>query len=945
MVNAILWGRIGVVSAVALGIIANVQAADPARLLCIGNSMTRHGPSAKIGWTNDWGMAASAAERDYAHLLARAIERRLGCPVSLHLQNLAGFERNPAAYDLEKSLASEIGWKPDYVVIALGENAVTPTNAAMRSVFRARMTDLMRMWQSRVGTNLVVRGPFWPSHEKESLLRAAAYSIGAKYAYVTDLSRDPANKALGLFAHSGVASHPGDRGMAAMSARIFEALFPASLPSWKGEELAAWCPNGQIRDLAVRDGALVGTITGSDAQFNVKLGHPFAPCGDLRFRFRLRMTSWGKAQLFWTGLGDSGPSGRRQCSFPLIGDGSWHDYEVKPGWCVCTPLRSLRLDFPDDAVGTTFELADIRVESAGTDVEELLDAATIRGVSFSLQMPKGIHYGQLSWAGEAGAGTFGFSTATDGLRHDYWLDLRERPSRYATSWKGLVGQFEVKQPFADKSLPVENLRFLDRRPDTPPDPVMTSALPSEALPRAGRPFPVEVIVRNYGTRPAEGLTFAFEGLPPGVRVREPAALTPSEPLPGCDGTETVDSDCRPQLAHERVYGFVLDDLGAGSHAFDVTLKAKGVPLRRVTVRAEVKPSLGLAAADYPAEPQPVDTAPYEIGALLFPGWVNHRWHAIWSHAPERKPLLGWYDETKPETIDWQIKHLVENGVSFVSVDWYWRDGKQLTHHWMDAFARARFRKYLKWHVMWDNGFNSAEDQEKLTAFWCTNYFGDAQYQKIGGKPVVTIFNPFVMERRMEGKGGARRLIDISQRIAREHGYPGIFFVAIRGYGADADDAAFLKRFSDMGFDLTTIYGFRGGLAGMPYSTARRRPFSSVADASPAHWRMLAKNSILPFWPSLSTGYDDRPWRGERVLEIYGYNASDFRRICESAREFSDQSGVRTFLMGPLDEWGEGSIGYPNREHGFGILEAVRETFGRKPDGGWPVNYAPEDIGL
>ena len=230
-------------------------------------------------------------------------------------------------------------------------------------------------------------------------------------------------------------------------------------------------------------------------------------------------------------------------------------------------------------------------------------------------------------------------------------------------------------------------------------------------------------------------------------------------------------------------------------------------------------------------------------------------------------------------------------------------------------------------------------------FWCTNYFGDTQYQKIGGKPVVTIFNPFVMERRMEGKGGARRLIDISQRIAREHGYPGIFFVAIRGYGADADDAAFLKRFSDMGFDLTTIYGFRGGLAGMPYLTSSRRSFSSVADASPAHWRMLAKNSMLPFWPSLSTGYDDRPWRGERVLEIYDYNVADFRRVCESAREFSDLSGVRTFLMGPLDEWGEGSIGYPNREHGFGILEAVRETFGRKPDNGWPVNYAPEDIGL
>ena len=43
--------------------------------------------------------------------------------------------------------------------------------------------------------------------------------------------------------------------------------------------------------------------------------------------------------------------------------------------------------------------------------------------------------------------------------------------------------------------------------------------------------------------------------------------------------------------------------------------------------------------------------------------------------------------------------------------------------------------------------------------------------------------------------------------------------------------------------------------------------------------------------------------------------------------------------------GEGSLGYPNHAQGFGILESVRAAFGRKPAEGWPVNYAPEDVGL
>ena len=60
-----------------------LRAAEPAdggrgevqarRVLFLGNSITRHPPLASIGWNNDWGMAASAREKDYAHVLASAL--------------------------------------------------------------------------------------------------------------------------------------------------------------------------------------------------------------------------------------------------------------------------------------------------------------------------------------------------------------------------------------------------------------------------------------------------------------------------------------------------------------------------------------------------------------------------------------------------------------------------------------------------------------------------------------------------------------------------------------------------------------------------------------------------------------------------------------------------------------------------------------------------------
>jgi len=46
------------------------------KILIVGNSITRHGVLPSIGWYHDFGMAASAEENDYVHLLMKKWRER-----------------------------------------------------------------------------------------------------------------------------------------------------------------------------------------------------------------------------------------------------------------------------------------------------------------------------------------------------------------------------------------------------------------------------------------------------------------------------------------------------------------------------------------------------------------------------------------------------------------------------------------------------------------------------------------------------------------------------------------------------------------------------------------------------------------------------------------------------------------------------------------------------
>ncbi|MDZ7619226.1 MAG: hypothetical protein U1E05_19685, partial [Patescibacteria group bacterium] len=113
------------------------------RILFLGNSITRHGPAAKIGWTGNWGMAASEEAKDYVHVLVHALAGRWGKSPEFQVHNVAVFERQYDTYDVATILQSHREFQSDIVIIALGENVPALESDEARTRFKGSLLRLL----------------------------------------------------------------------------------------------------------------------------------------------------------------------------------------------------------------------------------------------------------------------------------------------------------------------------------------------------------------------------------------------------------------------------------------------------------------------------------------------------------------------------------------------------------------------------------------------------------------------------------------------------------------------------------------------------------------------------------------------------------------------------------------------------------------------------------
>lgn len=198
----------------------------PLKVVCLGNSITKHGYLPEVEWYSDWGMAASKEENDYCHVLQKRLQQYNSESYVTPL-NIAYFERNPEC-NID-SLLDNVCENADIIIIRLGEN-VQDVEAFKNNI--QRLIDKCISYTPHI----LITGNFWINGNIEKVLINTAYDNMLKFiplSWIGKIRDAYPQKGDTIYNIEGkpyiitkdfILTHPNDEGMKSIANSIFNAI-------------------------------------------------------------------------------------------------------------------------------------------------------------------------------------------------------------------------------------------------------------------------------------------------------------------------------------------------------------------------------------------------------------------------------------------------------------------------------------------------------------------------------------------------------------------------------------------------------------------------------------------------------------------------------------------------------------------------------------------------
>lgn len=496
-----------------------------------------------------------------------------------------------------------------------------------------------------------------------------------------------------------------------------------------------------------------------------------------------------------------------------------------------------------------------------------------------------------------------------------------------SEFKGEISEISVIPVYVDNGNGVVESISIADRPSGPVVLIAEYCGAAESVYRTGRSGVFGIRIRNAGGIPATGVKIKFK-TDAGFVIDDKSIRCVPEMIPPDEELTIYFSGTAKEVSE--------------SMQFIATVSCnEGDAVTTKSTLFKVYPPYAGKVGEIPP-PSPIKTK-YKIGAWYFPDWAKlTQWTSVVSSF-ERRPAVGYYDESAVISADWAIKWAVEHGVNYFQI-LIWIDDKgniSLGSPFVSSFIKSHFIDYIKFNFCWENvggTFMTKDAFAKAISNLAATYFIHPSYEKHDdGRIVMAIINAdgFVKKNLKGNAEQAKEYMEEADRIVKAAGFPGIYW---KGGGISDKNG---KELRNVGFNAATTYNWPGVSAGaFPVRSCE----TYLGTATEVWNNYMPKNGFDIYLPVV-TGFDHRGWKGARTPQwvFPEINKVLFTNHLHEVKARLDSLGKKDILIESWNEMGEGSCLGPYALIGFQLLEGLREVFapGEKPR----KIVEPKDVGV
>ena len=333
-----------------------------------------------------------------------------------------------------------------------------------------------------------------------------------------------------------------------------------------------------------------------------------------------------------------------------------------------------------------------------------------------------------------------------------------------------------------------------------------------------------------------------------------------------------------------------------------------------------------------------------IGAYYFDGWSGvpddegytyHITKRLVNEFPDREPVWGWRADTI-EIMTQQIDYAADYGIAFFAFCWYYPEAevKETTsNNALELFLKAPNKNRLHHTLLVANhaGFRIGPGEWDVVSKIWIRYFQDTNYERLNGKPLLIFYSAMELYKSFESAEAAKQALDQLRKQAEEAGLGG---VTIAG-GVLPNEP--IREIDECGFDLLTGYNYP--CYGFDLDRSYwKHPYENMIISDLYCWNYIKDHSKLPYMPTLTIGWDMRPWEptGSDPKTIYfvdqtpGSITKGVTTLIDWVRTHPNKRiGEPLALIYAWNENGEGGYMTPTKHGGTMILESVKKAIDLK----------------